>query len=225
MGFNEYSGVEQYIKKIIPYHRQRIKFKGTVKVLLEEVDRAYKVIEGMDDDFNLETAKGKQLDAIGEMVGANRMLNFEPLYAKPLLDDENYRKLIKACISLNQWDGMMEGLINLWGTIFSEYSIQIIDNQDMSLTLILGNGKDLFEQELVNKGYFAPKPMGVLINYYFIENFSSSGEIFEAEAVTTYFSDQELLDKKFQVVDSTGVIYSGSKQTSNYTFFELKEVK
>jgi hypothetical protein len=119
-----------------------------------------------DEAFDLDKAVGKQLDVIGEYVGVKRLLNFQPQNAPSVLTDPYYRMLIKAKISLNNWDGTAEGIRRVLGVTFPQYDITVVDNQNMTLTVQIAGLQSLFESELMNHGYLAPKSMGVLVDYY-----------------------------------------------------------
>jgi hypothetical protein len=125
----------------------------------------YECLETFDAAFDIDTAVGEQLDIIGEYVGIKRLLTFQPLNAPALLSDFYYRILLKARISLNNWNGTTEEIMRIWQDVFPDYIIQIVDNQDMSMLVRTYNLQSYFVVELIQHGYFNPKPMGVRINY------------------------------------------------------------
>jgi len=182
MGVEAYNGNSRYLGKITSEHRIRPKYMAMVGAYLDKLQDIYDLYVAVLNAFDLDTAVGKQLDTIGQIVGADRVLDFNPSYAESKLDDGSYRKLIRAQISTNQWDGTMRGLIELWEGIFGEYRIKILDRQDMSILAEFHRVEDLFEAELISKGYFAPRAEGVMVNYLFVMESSISGEIFVAGA-------------------------------------------
>lgn len=105
---------------------------------------------------------GVQLDVVGEWVGRERTVSvpitnvyfswdteglgwdqgswqgpFDPDSGFTRLSDDVYRMVLKAQIAINTWDGTMGHLEDILETIFagSGIDMQIIDNQDMSITI------------------------------------------------------------------------------------------
>lgn len=154
------------------------------------------VAESVGTAFNLDHASGRQLDVIGEWVGISRLLNFEPTYAPPLLTDEYHRMVIRAKISLNSWDGTTEHIKEIWESIVKDYSLTVIDMQGMSIVLQINDLESLFETEFMSKGYLAPKPEGVRIDYVFVLTRKFESELFLASfppdmQKTIYLPDME----------------------------------
>lgn len=89
------------------------------------------VIEAFDLHFALDEAIGAQLDRLGEVVGRSRILQFQPESRSALLDDDNYRLIIKTKILQNQWNGTIEDMANLFKQVFPDMQLKIIDNQNM----------------------------------------------------------------------------------------------
>jgi len=160
---------EKYLSKITSQHKTKNKFVSWLKENLNLIDYISNVLCKMDEDFNIYDAKGKQQDIIGEIIGISRILDFEPADgSNPILKDDIYRTLQLAKISMNQWDGTIPGVLKLWKTLFPKYRLSIIDNQDMSMDLMVVGMTSSLEKELMIRGYIAPKPEGVRINYEFI---------------------------------------------------------
>ncbi len=157
--------ISTYLNRITSEHKVQPKFMGLVAARLEPLIDLFECLEEINKAFDLDTAEGKQLDIIGEYVGVKRLLNFQPEYADAVLTDPYYRMLLKAQISLNNWDGSIEGIKKIWGDVFPEYEIQIVDNQDMTMEARIIGLRQLFESELVQHGYISPKPMGVRVDY------------------------------------------------------------
>ncbi len=157
--------ISTYLNRITSEHKVRPKFMALVEARLKPFVELFELLEEIDKAFDLDTAEGNQLDIIGQYVGVSRLLDFQPNNAEPLLPDPYYRMLLKARISLNNWDGSIEGIKKIWGDVFPEYEIQIVDNQDMTMEARIIGLETLFENELVQHGYITPKPMGVLIDY------------------------------------------------------------
>jgi hypothetical protein len=123
------------------------------------------VVPLFDQAFDLDTAEGVQLDVIGEIVGIGRDVDFVLTSGgSSRLRDDDYRKVIKAKIGKNLWDGQADSLQELWKTLEPNVEIALIDGQDMSMNVnVFGNSSSLLK-DLVNHGYIVPKPQTVRIN-------------------------------------------------------------
>lgn len=119
--------------------------------------------------FDVDTAEGPQLDALGAIVGINRMLKFQPTDASPLMNDKDYRLCIKAKIIRNQWKGNAADLYDAWMTLFPDTAVfEIQDLQDMSFNIVVSGNFTSLQREIISNGYIIPKPEGVRINQLLI---------------------------------------------------------
>jgi len=135
---------------------------------LEVVAYGEAAMLSIPDAFDLNNAVGKQLDITGEIVGLDRLLNFQPQDGRSAyLDDDTYRLLQKAKISQNHWDGTIPGMYELWENLFPDYGIRVKDNQNMTMTVYILGNTDAFIRELAANGYIIPRPEGVMVNYEF----------------------------------------------------------
>jgi len=219
---------KHYLNRVAPEHKQP-KFLKWLETNISSVDDASEVIGQFDKVFDIENAIGNQLDTTGEVVGRNRLLNFEPANGmNPMLEDEMYRILQKAKIIINHWDGTIPGVVELWKNIFPQYHIIIEDNQDMTMKVyVLGKASE-FEKELMGRGYIAPKPEGVRINYEFNyeEDFESElfcGVSFSMGTQYTFYSQDDYnyeIENKSFIGSSLGI----SKEMTMYDRIE-KEYK
>lgn len=158
---------EYYLDRITPQHKKH-KFLRWLDANINAINSSESFTEQIDRIFDIDAAANKELDTTGYIVGRSRLLNFQPENGSPYMDDEMYRLLQKAKIGINNWDGTIPGMEELWRNIFPEYSVRIKDNQDMTMDVsILGNTSNLIK-ELTLRGYIIPKPLGVRINFKFI---------------------------------------------------------
>jgi hypothetical protein len=86
-----------------------------------------------------------------------------------VLDDATYRILLKARVAQFQWDGRISTLQGIWKGLFPGGTIAIIDNQNMSFTVLLSGTFTSIIQDLIVNDYIVPRPEGVLINITFGE--------------------------------------------------------
>ena len=137
--------------------------------------------------FDLDTATGTQLDIIGSLIGISRQLDFQPRSdISSILDDVYYRLLLRARIVWNQWKGTIKELYEAWQVIFPAGNLLIMDNQNMSIDIVVSGNFSVMERELINNGLIVPKSEGVRINYIIIEENSNL-------PVFSYGYDNEIL--------------------------------
>jgi len=102
--------------------------------------------------FDIDTAKGAQLDMIGSFVGLGRNNQ----------NDEKYRVLLKLKILKNNIYPSMknidDALFNYFGSL-----IMMNNNKDMTITYILNNELGDVIQILINENLL-PAPLGVGVN-------------------------------------------------------------
>jgi hypothetical protein len=153
-------------------------------------------LESFDKAFDLETAVGVQLDILGQFIGLNRLLTFQPDGGlSPILDDTMYRILLKAKISRNNWNGTSTGMYELWSNLFPEFFLLVRDNQDMSMTVYTDMSTPFMLAQLIQHEYVVPKPMGVKFTYIFLqkEDFEVNDNygVAAAEVYRVYFIDED----------------------------------
>lgn len=155
---------KKYLDLIVPEHRKP-KLLQWLACLLEKIEDVEKCAESINICFDLDIAQGKQLDILGELVGRQRELTFQPSKNESsILEDDIYRTVIRAKIGINYWNGTIPSIYMLWENLFPDYKLHIKDNQDMSMdAIVLGNLTDL-EKNLVHYGYIVPRPEGVKQN-------------------------------------------------------------
>lgn len=144
--------------------------------------------------IGLDVAIGDALDKLGEVVGIKRTQ--VGLDSEALLSDTQYRKVIKGKVAQNNWDGSYEGFTAILNLIFEgDLVFTVVDNQDMTITIVVEGLEDAEDLELLTKGYFTPKPMGVGI----------------------IFSLSQALDQSFSLESglTTQVIMNAFSQNSN----------
>ena len=160
--------IEDYLNIITSEHRQQPKYIAMLTAYLRKLQDAQLVIEAFDLHFNLNEAIGAQLDRLGDIVGRSRILAFQPESRSALLDDDNYRLIIKAKILQNQWAGTIEDMANLFQQVFPDMQLKIIDHQNMSMEIQVTGLRDDLQLQMLNNGYVIPKPEGVSIKITFI---------------------------------------------------------
>lgn len=186
--------VDEYLNLIPSQHRQKPRYLATVEALIRPVDGVADLLEELRTAFDLDTAVGKQLDAVGVRVGRTRHLHtpltdvyfswntagvgwnegfwkgmYDPESGMISLPDEVYRLLLKAKVAANRWDGTTPGAYEAWEIAFSDLGSIIIiqDNQDMSMVVgVAGLPLTPVFEQLLLQHYVPLKPEGVRIKWY-----------------------------------------------------------
>ena len=185
--------VEQYLSLVTAQHRTAPRFMAMLRALLRPQADTQAFLASLPAAFDLDTAEGAQLDAVGMWVGRDRFvttpitgvffsfddaaLGFDqgnwrgPYDAESglaRLDDDSYRTLLRAKIAANQWDGTLAGAAAAYGFVFRDRGTNVFvqDNQDMTITLnVSGNPLSPVLLALLTGGYIPLKPAGVRIAY------------------------------------------------------------
>lgn len=186
--------VEQYLDLITSQFREQPKFTAMISSDVGVPVQVQELLAAMIPLFDVDTAAGDQLDIIGLWVGISRdvripipgvyfswdadyTLGWEYGTWQPsneptevtVLPDDAYRTLIRAKIAANRWDGTTDGAYEIWDALFTDTTILIQDNQDMSYDLaVVGGVIDSLTLALITGGYIPLKPEGVRVREYFV---------------------------------------------------------
>lgn len=163
-----YVAAGYYLNLITSEYKNSPKFVAFLSAVIKMLEDASFCIDSMTGAFDIDLAFGAQLDVLGQIVGVSRIVNFQPSGgASPILDDTTYRILLKATIANNQWDGTIGSLYPIWKQLFPSGNIVIIDNQNMTATLIMTGAFSSILKDLISNGYIIPRPQAVLYTYDF----------------------------------------------------------
>lgn len=183
----------EYVGLVTSQHRKP-RFTALVAVLTQPLADAQALLASMPAAFDVDTAVGAQLDAVGLWAGITRVLRvpldgvyfswgeagvgwaegawkgrFDPESGLTSLPDDIFRRLVKARIAANHWDGSVPGAYAVWEAAFADTDgiILIQDNQDMSMAVgIAGMRPDAVTQALLMGNYIPLKPEGVRVRWY-----------------------------------------------------------
>jgi|SRR6185503_2170190 len=157
-----------YLSLITSEYQSSPNFLNWLGVVLGIISDIHQLFCGMVSAFDIDTAVGAQLDIIGLLLGANRTVGFQPTGGvSPTLDDTSYRIYLKAKIAQNQWNGQLDSLYGIWTNLFPGGFIDVIDNQNMTCTILLSGGFTSIMQDLITNGYIIPRPEAVQYNFSF----------------------------------------------------------
>jgi len=110
--------------------------------------------------FDIETAVGVQLDLLGKYAGISRLVNtFNS--GTVVLDDSDYRKMVKMKFALNNLGSSLEEIQELLFTFFNG-ALSVFDyaNMRMSYYFNAAYGSEVLAEAFAVQGLL-PKPMGV----------------------------------------------------------------
>ena len=186
--------MSKYTDLITNYHATKPLFFQHVDLSTRPLVDTVSAMAGMITAFDIDTAVGVQLDIIGEWVDRSRVVSepitgvyfsfdtdglgfdqgvwqgpYDPDNGYTALSDETYRIILKAKIAINNWDGTNDSLPGILNTALagSGLAMQIIDNQDMTISVIVFPENDIADvsRELlaaIRQGYLTIKAAGVL---------------------------------------------------------------
>jgi hypothetical protein len=184
---------DDYLGLVTSEHRDRPLFAAVIKAITDGLAADVNLQLDMPSvHFDLDQAVGVQLDQIGLWVGIKRNVSvpisgvyftwdgdatlgwgqgywqgpLDPSTGVASLDDVTYRTVIRAKIAANQWDGTVETMYSFWEYVFGAGAILLLDNGDMSLSLVYDDSiLNAVQKNLLLSGAFPLKPAGVRINY------------------------------------------------------------
>ncbi len=153
------SNSNEYTDLIAGYHVDKPDFQRWVFTLTEPLRVARERIANLQHDFDVDTAVGVQLDAVGARVGISRIMPekltgvyfaidddggvgldigiwkgaFDPDDGLISLDDPTYRAVIKSKILMNHWDGTNETLPDFINGVLGYFGVsgKVVDLQDL----------------------------------------------------------------------------------------------
>lgn len=133
----------QYVALIAPEHQGAPKFVATVTIMADVLARFQVFLASLPQAFDVDTAIGVQLDAVGVRVGISRRIPvpvpnpwfslddptrgldrgvwkgpYDTGTTVDQLDDDTFRRLIYAKILANDWDGTVSGEEAIYAAYF-----------------------------------------------------------------------------------------------------------
>jgi len=186
------AAVADYAARITSAHRDKPRFLATVSASVQPIVDAFNVASALSSLFDVDSATGVQLDAIGLWVGVSRYVALsvneyfsfdtagvgwdqgvwwqvgDATAQVTTLDDANYRLLIRAKIGANNWDGTLPtAKAILAALVASDGATVSVVEGDMSVTWSFSSGVSAVTQAILTGGYLPLKPVGVSVSYIF----------------------------------------------------------
>ena len=140
--------LESYLEMFPPATQEKPRFMALAGALLTQTAELLALVQtGIPAAYDLETASGAQLNALGELLNVPRPM--------PSTSDENYRFLLRARIAVHHWDGTNESLPDVLEAAFPGRNPKLIDNQDGTVTASVSGTMPFSLEELF------PVPAGI----------------------------------------------------------------
>lgn len=149
------------------------KLNAFLKALLQKYDDISQCQVQLDMAFDVDNAVGAQLDVLGTIVGVNRQMRQSVTVGAITyteFPDYAFRLLVKLYIAMNQWDGTIPGVYEVWNTVLGSlgYGLLVQDDQDMTMFYVFLNPPaDPLLLAILSQGYFDLRPAAVRLKGYF----------------------------------------------------------
>lgn len=160
--------ISYYTGLLTSEYKGATNFNAWLTAVLQIADDISNCLASVYQAFDLDFAVGVQLDILGQIIGVSRTVPFQPSGSvSPVLDDDTYRILLKATAANNQWDGNIGSLYPIWTYLFPGGRIAILDNQDMTATIIVSGSFTSIIKDLISNDMIVPRPQAVKYTYEF----------------------------------------------------------
>jgi hypothetical protein len=204
-----------YLDLVTSEHNQQPKFMRMLANVFQPLADDMLLMRNFDNYFDLDIAVGVQLDTVGLWVGITRYLAvplegvyfsldevnvgfdegtwngpFDPTTGLTRLPDDAYRRVLRAKIGNNTWDGTIPGAYAGWVKLFEgqDNGILIQDLGGMHMLFALyGAIPDAVTVALYSQGYLNYKPAGVKVDAYYVPSVSDT-PYFGFDVTTTTIS-------------------------------------
>ena len=183
--------ITPYLNLVPSQHAAQPNFIAELTFNLQPYADALATLQSMQTLFDVDTAIGDQLVAIGNWVGVGPNVSepltgvyfsldeypgldqgslkgpYDPATGLVQLPDAQYRTLLRARIAANHWDGRNVTAQSIISTIIPTGTVFVQDNQDMSMFIgYVGPPLDALTYALLIGGYLNVDPAAVEIRGY-----------------------------------------------------------
>lgn len=186
-----------YTNLITVEHKDAPRFVATVELSCNAHAQGQDILLALPSYFDVDSAVGVQLDAVGEWVGKSRYVDIDLLgvyfefdneeYAvgwdeglwqqahdietqTTALDDFTYRKVLYAKIAANHWNGTADNLYSIFEETFGGYyHFCIFDNLNMTFSMVIAGAKiTQLDEAILKSGDLTMSPIGVGLTDIFV---------------------------------------------------------
>lgn len=190
--------ITNYTSRITNYNSSHPNFMTTLAASLQPLVDVDGVVSSLPADFDIDTAVGAQLDVVGQWVNLSRKVNVpipnpwfsfgdisrgwgRGIWKQPYdtgttaknLDDDAYRRILKARIGANLWDGTTSEAYSVLVSFFEaggQTKVIVDDKNQMQVIYALSRHiPDSVSLELFRGNYLPLSPAGVK-TYHFVSS-------------------------------------------------------
>lgn len=223
---------QAYLNLVTYRNSTKEKYMKFVDMILEYPISLGAVTDSFLFAFDLENAAGVNLDTIGALVGVDRLLPYRPsLDYSRLLDDDEYRTMIRLKIARNVWDGRNEEVESIYRRLFPDLNVEYTDNQDCTIKLKFSGNTYSRETELLMNSGSMLVPAGVRANVE-VEGGTINNAIYigseigsmliSEELIATYNTWGSLKRRRWRWGELTGITWGSLKATESIRNLDLE---
>tara|TARA_R110000772_G_scaffold109924_3_gene213337 strand:- start:6522 stop:7160 length:639 start_codon:yes stop_codon:yes gene_type:complete len=178
-----------YNTRVYAQYADKPKAVKWFNIVPDIADELFTVFDSVRGSYDIDNAKGSQLDVIGRIIVIDRsfesqvFFDVDTVFGKDTLaaqfggvdsqfestgtnisntvSDSIFRVLIKAKIAKNNSDATLDGVVKALSYITSSSPIQIIDNEDMTFSVSFGTVLTDIEKFVFDTFDIVPRPQGV----------------------------------------------------------------
>jgi len=210
--------MSKYIELISNYHASKPLFFQHIDLSTRPLIDVNASLDNLVTAFDIDNAVGKQLDILGEWIGRTRIVSqpisgvyfswdtdglgldqgvwqgpYDPDSGFTSLSDDTHRIILKAKIAINNWNGQNGTLPDILDDVLagSGVSMQVVDNQDMSISILILPEIEFANVSLelisaVKQGYLTVKAAGVRVKEMVMP--SDGSRLFAFDTDTQYLA-------------------------------------
>lgn len=177
--------IDKYLLLITSQYQNSPKFLSWLEAVLRISHDFSQSADLIPAAFDLDTAVGVQLDAVGASIGQSRLLDFQPTDgSSAYLSDATYRKILKLKTMTNYWDGRAASIYEAWYKIFPDVVLNIHDNMDMTADVTITGTLTQIVIDMILRDLVLPRPEGVR---YWYKGEIETLPLFAYDLENTYF--------------------------------------
>ena len=187
--------LSDYEDLITSEHSDKPNFMAMLDIMIEGLVGVQNFLASLPAAFDVDFAIGVQLDATGAWIGLSRDVNvpltdvyftwddqandgwdgglwqgpFDPTTGLVALPDDIYRSALYMKIAVNNWDGSIPGIYNIFNSFLAAYGNTVVvqDSGDMTYAIgVVGPTLPAVILALLIGAYFDIKPAGIELAYY-----------------------------------------------------------
>ncbi|WP_241591340.1 DUF2612 domain-containing protein [Rosenbergiella epipactidis] len=210
--------MSKYTDLISNYHASKPLFFQHIDLSTRPLIDVNASLDNLVTAFDIDNAVGKQLDILGEWIGRTRIVSqpisgvyfswdtdglgldqgvwqgpYDPDSGFTSLSDDTYRIILKAKIAINNWNGQNGTLPDILDNalVGSGVSMQVVDNQDMSISILILPEIEFANVSLelisaIKQGYLTVKAAGVRVKEMVMP--SDGSRLFAFDTDTQYLA-------------------------------------